>query len=152
MNRNTLACALVFVFGASPAFSESLKEKKEISSANETIKEKIAEVNKACDAKINASVNYKSFKFDDSYSYGSAANYCGTVLDGIRYVCESGAEEKAAVKKGVKKLTCGFVAKMETNEFAKKGMKITGGNMTANYHWTTGNIADGSKEFLMNAL
>ena len=101
---------------------------------------------------MSATVNYKSFKFDSSYGHGSAAGYCGTVLDGIRYVCEGGADEKAAVKKSIKKVTCAFTAKMATGDFAKKGMKISGGNLAATYAWDTGNIADGAKEFIMTAL
>lgn len=152
MSRAHWILVLALTSVASTSFAQSLKDKKEIASADKTIKEKVDEVNAACGSTISATVNYKSFKFDDSYGHGSAANYCGTILDGIRQVCESGETEKKAVKDSVKKVNCEFTAKMETKDLAKKGMKIVKGTVTATYSWKTGNLADGSKEFLMSAL
>lgn len=135
----------------------SLKAAREQAAAEAVLgADNLKDANKACKTELKVAVDWKSFDghFEGNHSRNSAAYYCNSVLDGIRYVCSDDIGQEA-IKEAVKSVTCRFDASITKDKIGrygpalKKGKK---GSLEATYGWDTGNMADGTKAWLLENL
>ncbi len=152
MMFSRIGVVLGLALAASSAFSQTVKEKKEIAEANKDFVAEVEETNKACGTKIAATMNWKSFKYENGWGISSAASFCKDSLSGVRGFCEGGADEKAAVKKAITKFSCSYTPKMTDDEFQKTGVKLSGGGLSVTVSWANANLGRYVKEHLEGKL
>ena len=151
MNIRNLLTLIGVAFFACGVQAASLADKKVLKEAEAKLTEDndVKSMNTLCGTSIKLTVDWASFEknFKDSHNHKAAANYCISVADGVRKVCESGADEKKEVSSKIKGIKCSF--KADANKFAAD---LSGTTVHAFYNWETGNIADETKAWVMGKL
>ena len=101
---------------AAPA--SELSEKKKQLEQEEDLAASVETMNKACETKITAGSDWKSFKMADLETY-SGSTFCGIAISGLVEICND-VDGKEAVQKQVKNVTCKYGKKRQLT--LKKGL------------------------------
>jgi hypothetical protein len=102
------AAAIAAAMCATAVSAQSLKDKEYFASEEKSLAEKVPYVNERCGTTIAVSFDWSTPPSPRERTVYSASGICGEVLDGIRHVCDASHAGKDAVRRTIKKLTCGF--------------------------------------------
>lgn len=141
-----LATALA-LWGALSAFATSAKDKRERKGAEAILREPAQAVRQSCASKkLKVEMDWPSFRgaIRDNFSLGSAAGFCGTVLDGVRQSCVEGDRKPAALRR-LKTVRCSF-----RKEAFRFQAELKGSTLYAYYSWETPNLAEETQAWLKN--
>lgn len=145
MRTQSLVMSLVILVSGT-AFGQSLKQKKLMAAEDESFKEKVAQTDSSCGTKLNASIDWSSFKKDkDNLEKYSISGFCGDGLEAMRALC-SDALAKTEISKQIKTYKCTLGGK------GKRASKLAGGTFTASVDFEAANSADFFKDQLENSL
>ena len=140
MNSVCRMLAVCLVFGSFSVRAESLAEKKVQKEQLESFQQYITEVETKCGVKVDAKIDFGSFKGAERISI---SGYCGYGLEQVATVC--GDEEgKKAVAAKLKSFHCNYNAK-------KREVAMTGGTLKYTPD-ANGTQDDFVKKYLMDHL
>jgi hypothetical protein len=152
-SRLALITGAAVLVSAGVAFADmSLRQKEFAKKQDEYFKKEVDLANEKCGIKLNAKIDWESFKGEvdkqldgkDGYNY-SFSGYCDAPVGSMFGICDS-EDGKAAIKKRIKSYTCKYGGE------GKRKIELKGANLTMWVDWKASNYDDYVKEYLGKTL
>ena len=140
-NMASGAAALVALVAAAQAQAPNIQQRMASETAD-LIKD-AKTTNETCQSSVTATFDWSAAPSADQLMKYSPEGYCGAVLEGMRRVC-SDQLGKDAIKKQIRKLTCGFAASRQ--------IELKHGTLDYKIDFNSTNDADFVFEYLQNQL
>jgi hypothetical protein len=135
------AAALVALVVAAQAQSPDIQQRMASETAD-LIKD-ANQTNKTCQSSLTATFDWSAAPAADELTQYSPEGYCNAALEGIQRVCSDELGKKA-IRKQVKKVTCGFASARQ--------IELKNGTLDYKINFNSANDADFVFEYLQNQL
>jgi hypothetical protein len=135
------AAALVALVVAAQAQSPNIQQRMASEAAD--LIEDVKLTNKTCQSSLTATFDWSAAPAADELTQYSPESYCNAALEGIQRVCSDELGKKA-IRKQVKKVTCGFASARQ--------IELKNGTLDYKINFNSANDADFVFEYLQNQL
>ena len=135
------AAALVVLVAAAHAQSPKIHERMALETTE--LNKDVKLTNKTCQSSLTATFDWSAVPSAEELAKYSPEGYCSAALEGIQRVC-SDELGKDAVRKQIKKVTCGFATSRQ--------IELKDGTLDYKINFNSVNDADYVFEYLQNQL
>jgi len=144
MSKVKLVVTLAFCVFLTPAFAQSLAERKQYAFEDKSMAKEAESIAKKCRVTIPAKIDWNTFK-DFDFKVFSPSSYCRIAFSAIGDICEISEDGLKSVQSKVKSLTC--------KQASPSTLTLENGELVYSFDFKNDyNIRDKVRAFLLEKL